>query len=51
MIYFLRCQSCSLGEYSFEDGMDAKRCQKCPTEAEECYLDKIFLFKGKGVLR
>lgn len=29
--------------------MKAVGCKKCPTEAKECYLDKIFLHKGNKI--
>ena len=43
---FYRCQTCALGQYSFEDGMKANGCQKCPTNADECYLNVIVAKAG-----
>ena len=46
LILISRCQQCSEGQYSFEDGMKATGCKKCPTDADLCYGAVIQVKKG-----
>ena len=41
-----RCQICTIGQYSFGDGMKANGCKKCPSNADECYLNMIVVKAG-----
>ena len=45
-ILISRCQQCSQGQYSFEDGMKATGCKKCPPDADLCYGAVILIKKG-----